>query len=280
MLSNATRQIKDAHCLDDFMIAHRNKVLAAKAWYREKDCHCNQAHLAEFKAGFMQGYADVANGSNGCVPLTAPSEYWGWRYQSPDGQAAVNAWFAGYPLGAKAAEQDGVGNWGMIRPMGRHQYNPATAEAPAMMPMPMGGEVIYGPDGTPIGTETIVPGSERIVPNFDSPEIMEMEYTPSSELLEPAMPTGTEELLNSPGVADEASLFVPTSEFDTSPEGGYESLPSSNNSVQLTLPENGGVTKSLSSADTLVPQHTAQSYSLNDLGEDQGDDDAIPFKFE
>ena len=102
------------------MIGYRNQVLAAKAWHEVKHCYGNRRNLRDFKAGFMQGYIDVANGSNGCVPSVAPASYWGWRYQSADGQNAVNAWFAGYPLGAQRAEEDGVGHWSNIRPSGAH----------------------------------------------------------------------------------------------------------------------------------------------------------------
>ncbi|WP_145420906.1 hypothetical protein [Planctomycetes bacterium K23_9] len=100
------------------MIGYRNQVLAAKAWHEQKHCFANRKHQRDFKAGFMQGYMDVADGSNGCVPSVAPSSYWGWRYQSADGQNAVNAWFAGYPQGAQLAEQDGVNSWSNIRPSG------------------------------------------------------------------------------------------------------------------------------------------------------------------
>ncbi|MGB7345810.1 MAG: hypothetical protein WBD20_16460 [Pirellulaceae bacterium] len=118
LTSGACRAVKQHDGLDNFMIGYRNQVLAARAWHEHKHCYANRSHQRDFKAGFMQGYADVANGSNGCVPSVAPSSYWGWRYQSADGQNAVNAWFAGYPLGAQLAEQDGVNNWSNIRPSG------------------------------------------------------------------------------------------------------------------------------------------------------------------
>jgi hypothetical protein len=42
-------------------------------------------------------------------------EYWNWCYQSAEGQARVAAWFAGFPHGAQAAEEDGVGMWNQIQ---------------------------------------------------------------------------------------------------------------------------------------------------------------------
>ena len=116
VINGACRSIKSQECLDDFMIGYRNRALAAKAWHRVKHCYQDKNYYNDFKAGFFDGYADVASGGPGCIPAVAPTTYWGWRYQSRDGQAAVNAYFEGYPLGVKAAEQDGVGHWNSIRP--------------------------------------------------------------------------------------------------------------------------------------------------------------------
>lgn len=118
LTSGACRAVKQHDCLDDFMIGYRNQVLAARAWHENKHCHANRGNQRDFKAGFMQGYIDVAKGGNGCAPSVAPESYWGWKYQSADGQNGVNAWFAGYPLGAQLAEQDGVNQWSNIRPTG------------------------------------------------------------------------------------------------------------------------------------------------------------------
>lgn len=68
---------------------------------------------------------DVADGGTGCVPTFPPREYWGWKYQSCEGQARVAAWFAGYPHGARAAEEDGIGNYYQIQTSAniQHQYS-------------------------------------------------------------------------------------------------------------------------------------------------------------
>ena len=110
------RMINDAQeCLDESMVDYRNRALAEKAWIRVRHRYIHQQYHRDFKDGFISGYMGVAAGGNGCTPAIAPSQYWGWKYQSSYGQAAVNAWFEGYPFGAKAAEQDGVGNWQSIR---------------------------------------------------------------------------------------------------------------------------------------------------------------------
>ena len=116
--SGLCRAVTNHDGLDKFMIGYRNRVLAARAWHERRQCYGNRRHRSDFENGFLQGYIDVANGGNGCVPAVAPASYLGWRYQTADGQAAINAWFEGYPLGAQVAEQDGVGHWGVIRPSG------------------------------------------------------------------------------------------------------------------------------------------------------------------
>lgn len=138
MLSGIHQAVADNDCVDELLVSYRNRAWSAKAWHREKDRFCNRKHLADFREGYRQGYEDVASGGTGCVPPLAPESYWGWEYQSPEGQSKVSAWFEGYPLGAKAAEEDGIGYWSDIRttlPM-------PVATMPACVPhgpLPLGG---------------------------------------------------------------------------------------------------------------------------------------------
>lgn len=97
------------------MLRGKNSVAARKAWSARSHCYANQKYVKDFARGFRAGYMDVADGGSGCTPTFPPREYWGWRYQSCEGQAKVAAWFSGFPHGAKAAEQDGVGNWSQIQ---------------------------------------------------------------------------------------------------------------------------------------------------------------------
>ena len=101
-------------CVSNKMVDYSNRALAEKAWIREKHRFRDRQYVQEFKDGFIHGYIDVATGGDGCTPTLAPPKYWGWAYQTPYGQAAVNAFFQGFPSGAKAAEQDGVGYWSEI----------------------------------------------------------------------------------------------------------------------------------------------------------------------
>ncbi len=144
--SGAVQAITQTDCIDEFMIDYRNRALAEKAWYRDKPQFCNHQYLKEFKEGFISGYIDVASGGNGCVPAIAPQKYWGWRYQSALGQAAVNAWFEGYPMGVRAAEKDGLGNWQQIPTMDATAAPPiGTYSAPVIISDRPAGEP-YNPE--------------------------------------------------------------------------------------------------------------------------------------
>ncbi len=112
MFSGLGRAVSQHDGLDKFMISHRNSTMAAKAWHCQKGNFCNPS--SAFKDGFYDGYAAVAKGGVVCPPTTAPSKYWGWMYQSSNGQSAVNDWFAGYPMGVQAARQDCIGDWSQI----------------------------------------------------------------------------------------------------------------------------------------------------------------------
>jgi hypothetical protein len=133
MTSNAYRSLTDCECIDEFMVDYRNRAMAEKAWHCQKHLFGNHQYRDEFKAGFVAGYLDIANGGSGCCPKVAPAALWGWRYQSAQGQAAINAWFEGFPMGVRAAEQDGVGSWQQIRTFGGCGSGP-TAGAVPMVP--------------------------------------------------------------------------------------------------------------------------------------------------
>jgi hypothetical protein len=100
---------------NETMMGYRNRSSSSKAWHCRKHHFCNQKYLKEFAAGFKAGYEDVADGGTGCTPSFPPREYWGWKYQSCEGQARVAAWFSGFPHGARAAEEEGIGHWTQIQ---------------------------------------------------------------------------------------------------------------------------------------------------------------------
>lgn len=93
----------------------RHRSQSSKSWHNRKHQYCNEGCLDDFCAGYRQGFEDVAGGGTGCTPNFPPRDYWGWEHQSAEGQRKVSAWFAGYPHGARAAEEEGVGNWSQIQ---------------------------------------------------------------------------------------------------------------------------------------------------------------------
>lgn len=121
-LGNLEQNLKYNDSFSEWVVGQRDSAWAAKAWHLRKHHFCNERYLKDFSEGFRAGYADVAGGSNGCTPAFPPRQYWGWRYQSPEGQARVAAWFSGYPHGARAAEEDGVGGYSQLQ-MSSTTYN-------------------------------------------------------------------------------------------------------------------------------------------------------------
>lgn len=101
--------------VNDFVLGWRNSVWARQAWILRRDGFAGQPYLDHFGAGFIDGYMSVASGGNGCTPALPPRQYWSWKYQTAEGQGKVAAWFSGFPHGAKAAEEDGAGNWSEIQ---------------------------------------------------------------------------------------------------------------------------------------------------------------------
>lgn len=100
---------------EEVAVNWRNHVWARQAWREHQSQFSNQPHCDAFGEGFTAGYCGICDGGTGCCPPTAPQEYWGWQYQTPEGQAKTAAWFAGYPYGVRAAEQDGVGHMNQIQ---------------------------------------------------------------------------------------------------------------------------------------------------------------------
>jgi len=97
----------------DLSIAARHRAAAHGAWKAaHHDRHlrsmpyCVREH---FGRGFVQGYYDVAQGSDGTVPLFPPQCYWGGKYETAQGQELIRAWFSGYQEGAAVALSHGRG---------------------------------------------------------------------------------------------------------------------------------------------------------------------------
>jgi hypothetical protein len=100
---------------NDYVMGWRNTVWARQAWHARKYQFVDEPQFHAFGQGFRDGYVSVASGGNGCPPPLPPRKYWNWRYQSGEGQAQVAAWFAGFPHGARAADEEGAGLYQQIQ---------------------------------------------------------------------------------------------------------------------------------------------------------------------
>lgn len=157
-LTSIRRTLDYSDCMNEFMIGYRNRGMATKAWHRRKNQFCREKYLDDFCAGFTAGYMAVADGEDGCTPAFPPRSYWSWQYQSAEGQGKVSSWFAGFPHGARAAEEDGLGNWSQIQTSStsRAEYLQAgllTNETMGLYPIaqPAGQIPMAQPIGVPMG---------------------------------------------------------------------------------------------------------------------------------
>lgn len=171
--------------MNDFVLGWRNSVWARQAWESRKREHLDEPQFHAFGQGFRDGYADVAGGANGCVPALPPRSYWTWKYQTGEGQAKVAAWFAGYPYGARAAAEDGAGNFQQIQVshLIEQQYSPEFQAGlcpgcdPALIPgYPAPGQMVPGMEVIPPGSAIpfdpalpAVPGT--VVPSVPTPGV-------------------------------------------------------------------------------------------------------------
>ena len=171
MLGGLQSKVSNSDCLDDFMVSHRNKVMAARAWMRVRHCYRGHSYPKDLQAGFIAGYLEVATGGSGCTPTVVSPQYWGWRHQCGNGQAAINAWFEGFPLGAKAAEQDGIGAFNQIR-LNTVQYAMPTmtgSAVPTTAVPPFETDPLGVPMAAPVPATSLPPGivlgeGETLVP--------------------------------------------------------------------------------------------------------------------
>ncbi len=86
----------------------RDRKLAEQAWADyARGCPGNSLS-SDFGDGFQCGYADyLFAGGDGEPPLLPPPRYWGVRYETAEGNQAVQDWFAGFRAGARAARASG-----------------------------------------------------------------------------------------------------------------------------------------------------------------------------
>lgn len=178
---------------DEFVLNWRNHVWSWQAWRARMHQFAGQPQFFSFGEGFRDGYQEVASGGDGCPPAIPPRRFWSYRYQSPEGQAKVAAWFAGYPYGVQAAREDGAAGFRDVQISGTTgaMYSsayaggncptcldthvapgeggmpvPHTEEGHPMMPLP---NSIIVPQISPDAVPQFVPGTGYVQPGYGHP---------------------------------------------------------------------------------------------------------------
>ena len=125
-------QLAYSDACNDLIVGWRNRVWASQALHEHQGLTADQRFPDDFEEGFRDGYAAAGQGGDGCPPPVPPRKYWSWKYQTPEGQGKVSAWYAGFPHGARAAEQDGATNWNQIQvsQLIEQQYAPPYVNTP------------------------------------------------------------------------------------------------------------------------------------------------------
>ncbi len=262
MTSGVCSSFNESECIDDFMIGYRNRAMAEKAWHCNKHKFCIAGHPREFKDGFIEGYMEVASGGNGCIPAVAPSQYWGWRYQSSHGQGAVNAWFEAYPLGVQAAEQDGVGHWQAVSPMGMSPPAPMPAYPPPVM---NGNTGISGDEGV---TNPFYSEPEYL----PAPEAYELDESGDSDL-ENAATDGAESVFNE--AIRDFPVAVEISDEDPELVSQLEVARSHEAAIAAKLTDE--LESAPEAAEVIIDDIFGAS---SQIGDADADSDELPFSFE
>jgi hypothetical protein len=228
LFNNARSSMSGSGFMSENMTSLRDSIWAKRAYYRQRESgmQCG-VHESSFKRGFIDGYRSVASGGTGCTPIVPPSEFWGWKYQSAEGQAKINAWFEGYPQGVAAAEADGIGSFNKIQ----------LASLDQLKPKPFGDPGLGGPDSA---APPIVPN-----PNKTEPLPVPIQLDSQSRSTGRILPAVAPATALAP-IAEPAKLQLPTGEQSIGtkldegsdmvvPKVGSEPVRESN-SKQLSMP--------------------------------------------
>ncbi len=160
---------KGIRSIDESVTDWRDFVWGKRAFFKRYGRDAS----GPFMDGFLEGYHDMLQGGDGCLPVVPPRKYWSWKYQSAGGAETVNDWFDGYSAGVTAAKEDGLAEISKI-PIAS-TYNGTNNSAPNQN---MSGE--YGgsignemmpieiqPNTTPIPDANILPTNPIIQPTID-----------------------------------------------------------------------------------------------------------------
>lgn len=109
-LRGATRNFIETPIVlvDDLYVAYRDKHRAKDAWEEVRREHPDLNYSKDYGLGFKEGFADYLDaGGNGQPPAVPPFRYRLAHYQTPQGYAAIQDWYAGFRHGAAVARTTG-----------------------------------------------------------------------------------------------------------------------------------------------------------------------------
>lgn len=155
----------------DHEYAKANRGRADRAWKTREASGDARCESKDYMLGWKAGYLDVCRGGCGNPPPVAPKRYWAAKYQSPDGQGAIQDWFLGFETGAAAAKSCGEGSFHLIPtsntaspPLGPyriHRFPPLDCGLEGLC------EEDHEPDGEELG-EPAMPASDKPAPATSS----------------------------------------------------------------------------------------------------------------
>ncbi|MFO0940321.1 MAG: hypothetical protein U0930_06085 [Pirellulales bacterium] len=90
--------------LQDMHFSCSNKLRASDAWRCSFTSEQRRSLSCDFESGFKKGYYDTAMNKDCRLPPIAPPKYWAAKYQTCEGQCAVQDWFRGYQHGIAVAQ--------------------------------------------------------------------------------------------------------------------------------------------------------------------------------
>jgi hypothetical protein len=94
---------------NEVVIACRNRKLADRAWEQTRKRFPEAKPSSDYACGFKAGYADYLDaGGTGEPPGVPPACYRLECYETPEGQQAIQDWFAGFRHGAAEARASGL----------------------------------------------------------------------------------------------------------------------------------------------------------------------------
>jgi hypothetical protein len=180
-----------AECLDEHVLMNRNKRLAREAWSRVA---VSGAFSTYYEEGFLHGFVDYMEaGGNGQPPVVPPWQYRRPWFQTPEGYAAIQDWYAGFSSGAATAQASGLrgpgfGNVAVGMPASIHFAEVPTIPAP--MPLEKPKPVVPEPlkiEPRPIGVRPTEPLPRPVRPISVEPFDLDEPRFPPAPADKPAM---------------------------------------------------------------------------------------------